>query len=447
MLMLECKEVDGSHVKYPAVKEAFKKAEINLVDGQSHYTSIIWWDGDIKNKDFENIGPSQRVNKIPGMDYICFKSTTIHAFNQMRRMFPNFYNFFPTSFLLPHQFTDLQRLHNHLQGRSKHPVTWIVKPRNGCCGNGIKLVQHIFELSHRTEPAVVQRYIPPYLINGYKFDFRFYILISTLAPYTAYIYKEGLARFCTHEYKPPTSATLDDKYSHLTNTSINKENQESKGQEFTKLASIVLDQIAVQSPKKGPGLWKKICDVAMFSLLAIWPSIVTSLTNFNSERRLWGRRPFNQSEKTLDLFSKYFHIMGIDILVSENLQPIVLELNDRPSMVVTYECEKDLKRDMIFDAFSHISCDGSPIDGVQTTKNQAKDGNGSSNPDNWIKILPCPSYDNLAPVVNEIISKSANVFRTYAANRERPHYEERYRSSPKTRTETFINADSPSDCQ
>lgn len=432
--MINCKEVDGTHVKYPAVKEAFEKAGIDLIKSSNRYAPIIWWDGDIKNKDFEIVSSSQRINKIPGMDVICFKNTTIHALNQMRRMFPNYYRFFPLSFLLPHQFNDLQNAHRYYQSHSKQPVTWIVKPRNGCCGNGIKLVQQLFELSHKTEPLVVQKYIPPYLIDGYKFDFRFYILISTLAPYTVYIYKEGLARFCTHKYTPPTTSTINDKFSHLTNTSINKGNQETKDQEFTKLASAVLAQIEEKNPKKGPGVWKKICDCSMFSLLAIWPSIVSYLSNPSSGRPIIGRRAFGQDEKTLDQFSKYFHIMGIDILLSENLQPIVLELNDRPSMIVTYECEKALKRDMIYDAFSHISVDGSPCDEVKTNK-------GFLN-DNWTKILPCTSGDPLAPVVSEIISTTASVFRTYAANRERPHYEEPYRQSPKRRTETFIDSDS-----
>ena len=427
-------EVDGSHIKYPAVKNAFQKANITPSSQPNLHADIVWWDGEIKNRDFENLSPSQRINKIPGMDYICFKSTTIHAFQQMRRMFPLQYNFFPTSFLLPHQFTDLQRTHNYIQGKINQPVTWIVKPRSGCCGNGIRLIQHTYELAHKTDPVVVQRYIPPYLIDGYKFDFRFYILISTLAPYTVYIYKEGLARFCTQRYQPPTALNLNDKFSHLTNTSINKENKNITDSNFTKLASQVLAQISQIDPKKGPGLWKKICDVSMYALLGIWSSIVGSINNFNSERRLFFRKPTEKTDKALDTFSKYFHVMGIDIMISENLQPIVLELNDRPSMIITYPCENDLKREMIFDAFSHISVDGSQVD--------------SDDPENdrWVKLLPVNPEDPNAATVTQIITKTANIFRTYAANKERPHYEERHRTKQKL-GETFSTTQTPSECQ
>jgi hypothetical protein len=413
-------EVDGTHAKYPATFCAFEKAGIRLGLG-SDSAQIVWWDGDIKQHDFELLNPGQRINKIPGMDYVCYKSTTIHALNQMRRMFPDAYRFFPHSFLLPHQFPDLQRAHAHLQGKTGQPVTWIVKPRNECCGHGIKLIQHISALTHKSDSVVVQKYISPFLIDGYKFDFRFYVLISSLAPYTVYIYREGLARFCTERYVPPAAANLDKRFGHLTNTSINKENLNATDAEFTKLATVVLEQILELEPTRSAGLWGKICDVTMLTLLGVWSSIVGSINHFNSERRLFARRPMRSSPE-LDSFSKYFHILGIDIMIAENLHPFVLELNDRPSMVVTYDCEAELKRDMIFDAFQHISVDGTPVD----------EPGGSSN---WIKILPVNRSSPLASTVDEIISTTSSVFRTWAANKERPHYEERRGSLPRGKSE------------
>jgi tubulin polyglutamylase TTLL2 len=48
---------------------------------------------------------------------------------------------------------------------------------------------------------------------------RIYVLITKARPLTVHLYKEGLARFSTDRYD---TKSLKNVYSHLTNTSINK---------------------------------------------------------------------------------------------------------------------------------------------------------------------------------------------------------------------------------
>jgi len=41
-------------------------------------------------------------------------------------------------------------------------------------------------------------------------------------PVEGYLCDEGLARFCTHNYKKPDTNNIKDIYMHLTNFSVNK---------------------------------------------------------------------------------------------------------------------------------------------------------------------------------------------------------------------------------
>lgn len=74
---------------------------------------------------------------------------------------------------------------------------------------------------------VVQRYLTkPYLIDGFKFDLRIYVLVNGIAPMRVYMYNDGLARFATVAYKTPAQSNMNNLFMHLTNYAINKDNSD-----------------------------------------------------------------------------------------------------------------------------------------------------------------------------------------------------------------------------
>ena len=136
---------------------------------------------------------------------------------RMQKILPDDYNFFPTSYMLPHDYKDFW---NETQG--KNPRTFIVKPEDQCQGKGIFLMRDP-DLVKPSDQVVVQKYLhKPHLIDGYKYDLRIYVLVNGVNPLRVYVYKDGLARFATEKYKKPDDKNIDNQCMHLTNYAINK---------------------------------------------------------------------------------------------------------------------------------------------------------------------------------------------------------------------------------
>ena len=67
-----------------------------------------------------------------------------------------------------------------------------------CCQIPVKkkIHTHMKKKVVKEDPIIVQSYIQnPFLINGYKFDFRIYVLVTSINPLRIYLYKDGLVRY------------------------------------------------------------------------------------------------------------------------------------------------------------------------------------------------------------------------------------------------------------
>lgn len=78
--------------------------------------------------------------------------------------------------------------------RVKRNKTYILKPDTGCQGRGIYLTKSVKDLKPQ-EKMICQVYIAkPFLIDGYKCDFRIYTLITSCDPLRIFVYNDGLVR-------------------------------------------------------------------------------------------------------------------------------------------------------------------------------------------------------------------------------------------------------------
>lgn len=74
---------------------------------------------------------------------------------------------------------------------------YIMKPAASSCGKGIKIIGPKTQVS-RKQGYIVSQYISnPHLIDGFKYDLRIYVLVTSFEPLKIYMFREGLVRFAT----------------------------------------------------------------------------------------------------------------------------------------------------------------------------------------------------------------------------------------------------------
>ena len=176
---------------------------------------IMWRDGSVSLSLLSQMSPSQKINHFPGMFEISRKNFLAKNLNKFREAFPEDYDFYPKTWILPQDFSSFK-------STLTDNTTLIVKPEASSQGKGIYLINKAEDIGN-IHNTVAQCYITnPLVLDGLKFDLRIYVLVAGCDPLRLYIYEEGLARFATEPYNIPNEGNMQDKFMHLTNYSVNK---------------------------------------------------------------------------------------------------------------------------------------------------------------------------------------------------------------------------------
>jgi tubulin polyglutamylase TTLL6/13 len=108
------------------------------------------------------------------MHEICRKDYLARNLTRLSRLFPKDYNFFPKTWILPHDYVDFKQF-----ASSTKNACYIAKPDHGSQGKGIYLFRKSKEImgtdngTDLPDDMIVQSYLKnPLLIDGYKFDLR-----------------------------------------------------------------------------------------------------------------------------------------------------------------------------------------------------------------------------------------------------------------------------------
>lgn len=196
---------------------------------------VCWIDNPIPPEVLSKLKPYQRISQYPGINVICNKSKLARGLLKMQKKFPDEYDFFPQTYILPVDYAEFksqfEKFVPKIAGGSsakkekKGDACFIVKPDNMCQGRGIFLLKNPLDVDPG-EHCVAQRYVTnPYLVDDLKFDLRIYVLLYGVNPLRIFIFKDGLVRFATEPYEKPSEENIDNLFMHLTNYAINKNSE------------------------------------------------------------------------------------------------------------------------------------------------------------------------------------------------------------------------------
>ncbi|XP_016392618.1 tubulin polyglutamylase ttll6-like isoform X1 [Sinocyclocheilus rhinocerous] len=328
--------INLTNCKYESVRRAARRYGLREAAEGEDWT-LFWTDCSVSLDRVMDMKRYQKINHFPGMNEICRKDLLARNMNHMLKLFPKEYNIFPRTWCLPADYSDFQAY-----TRAKKHKTYICKPDSGCQGRGIYLTKSNKDI-RPGEHMICQVYISkPFIIEGFKFDLRIYVLVTSCDPFRIFMYNEGLARFCTTQYTEPTGNNLEDVCMHLTNYAINKHSENFVRDEDTgskrKLSSFKKHMEAMSYDTEK--MWTDIEDVIIKTLISAHPIL---------------KHNYHSCFPNHASGSACFEILGFDVLLDRRLKPWLLEVNHSPSFTTDSRLDREVKDSLLYDTLVLIN--------------------------------------------------------------------------------------------
>jgi hypothetical protein len=298
----------------------------------------------------------QRVNHFRGNNELCRKDLLKKNLARYAVLGPKMaaaWSLQPPTFVLPKEYLPFCEAFGKASGAAgpelsalgrasptpAAPNVWIMKPVGLSRGRGIRLVSDIGAVRW-TEPMVIQKYVAnPLTLDGYKFDLRIYVLVTSFAPLEAFIYRRGFARLTTERYSLDPES-LANRFVHLTNAAVQKVRTGEAGGDVSHRvegadetsaggSKVSLELLWKRLRAAGvdtAALWENICDLVVKSLLCVDDAIPAQPNSFE--------------------------VFGYDVLIDEGLRPWLIEVNSSPSMATDSPMDEAVKSALVRDTLA-----------------------------------------------------------------------------------------------
>ncbi|KAA0707991.1 Tubulin polyglutamylase TTLL7 [Triplophysa tibetana] len=301
--------------KYEIVRVVMDEVTFHKVREDDETANLIWNDSAVQHEKIAELRNYQRINHFPGMGEICRKDCLARNMAKMIKSQPQEYSFIPKTWIFPAEYTQFQNYVKELK-RKRKQKTFIVKPANGAMGHGISLIRNCEKLPVR-DHFIVQEYLEkPFLMEGYKFDLRFYILVTSCDPLRVFLYNDGLVRMGTEKYHAPSESNLNQLYMHLTNYSVNKHNE-----------NFERDETVNKGSKRSIGWFTEFLRTNNYDVAKFWGDVseLVVKTLIVAEPHVLHAYRMCRPGQPPGSASVCFEVLGFDIILDRKLKPWLLE--------------------------------------------------------------------------------------------------------------------------
>ncbi|XP_039591227.1 tubulin polyglutamylase TTLL7 isoform X1 [Polypterus senegalus] len=331
--------------KYEIVRIVIDEMVFMKTRDEDETANLIWNDSAVQHEKIAELRNYQRINHFPGMGEICRKDCLARNMAKMIKIQPQEYSFIPKTWIFPAEYTQFQNYVKELRKKRKQK-TFIVKPANGAMGHGISLIRNCEKLPLQ-DHFIVQEYLEkPFLMEGYKFDLRIYILVTSCDPLRIFLYNDGLVRMGTEKYHPPNESNLNQLCMHLTNYSVNKHN-ENFGRDETadrgsKRSIRWFTEFLRTNDYDVSKFWGDISELVVKTLIVAEPHVLHAYRMCRP-----GQPPGSESV--------CFEVLGFDIILDRKLKPWLLEINRAPSFGTDQRIDYDVKKGVLLNAMKLLN--------------------------------------------------------------------------------------------
>ena len=299
----------------------------------------------------------QKINRFYNYNEYVSKSLLYINYKPFHDKFPDDYNYMLETYSYPKEKQEIIEKFSKYSLKNDNDV-WMIKPTMGSLGLEISILTNYSDI--KLKNYLITKYLyNPHLIKGYKYDLRFHGLVSTIKPLKLYLYNEGLVRLASEKYNFSASDPHN-KYSFLTNLFINKKNKKQfiypknmKNMEDSNLWNLdTFQKYCARNNINYEKLYSEVGDIFIKMMITVREKIIDNI------------------EKTNLQYSNFYHLIGFDIILDENLKPYLLETNRRCGFRNDNDAEKYYTYNIIADTLNIIGLRPKDLNFVSENKNK-----------------------------------------------------------------------------